>query len=238
MKYCLFVLTILIAFTAYSQDDPAKSDWANLHKYAAANQLLPPPSKTTPRVVFMGNSITEFWQYKDSSFFVGHHYIDRGISAQTTPQMLIRFRPDVIALKPSVVVILAGINDIAENNGPIALEDILGNIKSMVELAQSNHIKVVLSSVLPAISFYWHPGLQPAEKIIRFNEMLKAYAKENKLVYVDYYSKMVDERKGLNKAYSDDEVHPNVAGYKVMEPLVIKAIHLALQQHYNIPAPK
>lgn len=212
------------------QDDQLKTDWANLKKYAAENKQLAPPAKEENRIVFMGNSITEFWKITDSSFFYNKPYIDRGISGQTTPQMLVRFRPDVIALKPAVVVILAGINDIAENTGPIAIETIFGNIVSMAELAKANNIRVVLSSVLPAYDFPWRPGLKPVEKIIQLNSLISAYCKTNSIVYVDYYSAMVDERKGLDKKYSDDGVHPTLAGYKVMEPLVEAAINLALSK--------
>lgn len=178
----------------------------------------------------MGDSITEFWKSTDSSFFIPDYYIDRGISGQTTPQMLLRFRQDVIALKPSLVIILAGINDIAENTGPIPLEETLGNIISMAELARVNNIRVALCSVLPANDFPWRPGLQPAEKVISLNKMIRAYAQKKKLVYVDYYSPMADKHKGLDKKYTDDGVHPTLAGYKVMEPIVEKAIAMALKK--------
>lgn len=200
------------------------NDWANFQKYAYENSKLPPISEEDNRVVFMGNSITEFWKPTDSAFFAGRQYIDRGISGQTTPQMLLRFRKDVIDLKPSVVVILAGINDIAENTGPIELEDIYGNIVSMVQLAEANNIKVVLCAVLPAAGFYWNPVIKPADKVIRLNAMIQNYARENNIAYADYFTPMVNDAKGLKAAYSDDGVHPNLAGYKVMEPIVEKAI--------------
>ena len=230
MKNLLFLLLVLHQLTACSQNDQSKTDWQNMAKYAAENKALKPVSKDEKRVVFMGNSITEGWKKEDPAFFEKNPYINRGIGGQTTPQMLLRFRKDVIELKPSLVVILAGANDIAENTGPIALEDILGNIVSMVELAQANDIKVVLSSVLPAYDFWWRRGMQPAEKIIKLNAMIKGYADQNKIVYVDYFSAMVDERNGLDKKYTDDEVHPKLAGYKVMEPLVQKAIAAALRK--------
>jgi lysophospholipase L1-like esterase len=214
---------------ARSQNDALKTDWANLKHYAGENKALKPTLANKKRVVFMGDSITEGWLKADSNFFAGKPYINRGISGQTTPQMLVRFRQDVIDLKPAVVVILAGTNDIAENTGPISLEAIFGNIVSMAELAKANHIKVILSSVLPAYAYRWRPDIQPAEKIVQLNAMLKAYCKKNKLVYIDYHSAMVDERKGLNKKYTTDEVHPTLAGYKVMEPLVEKAIDEALR---------
>lgn len=219
-----------LSLSVFGQDDAMKTDWANLKRYASDNKQLPPPTAKEKRVVFMGNSITEGWLKADSAFFSGKPYINRGISGQTTPQMLLRFRQDVIALKPAVVVILAGTNDIAENTGPTTLETILGNIVSMAELAKANHIRVVLSSVLPAYTYRWRPQIQPVEKIAALNAMIKEYCIKNKLVYVDYYAAMVDERKGLDNKYTNDEVHPTLAGYKVMEPLVEKAIAEALNR--------
>jgi lysophospholipase L1-like esterase len=178
----------------------------------------------------MGNSITDGWINADSSFFAGKNYIDRGISGQTTPQMLVRFRSDVIDLKPSVVVILAGINDIAQNTGPMTLEETFGNIVSMVELAKANKIHPVISSVLPAYDFPWRPGMEPAEKVIKLNAMLKDYATKNKVVYLDYFNAMKDNRNGLPTALSSDGVHPNLAGYKIMEPLAERAIVEALKK--------
>lgn len=216
--------------SVFAQDDQLLTDWANLKKYSSENKELGLPAKGENRIVFMGNSITEFWKSTDSSFFDTNRYIDRGISGQTTPQMLIRFRPDVINLKPSVVVILAGINDIAENTGPISLNDIFGNIISMIQLAEANKIKVVVSSVLPANSFPWRLQLKPAEKIIALNTMLLSYCKSRNITYVDYYSKMVDDQKGLDKKFSEDGVHPNLTGYRIMEPLVEEAIKKALRK--------
>ncbi len=212
--------------------DLLHNDWANLGKYAADNKQLPPTKTGENRVVFMGNSITEFWKERDSIFFEGKPYIDRGISGQTTPQMLVRFKEDVINLQPKLVVILAGINDIAENTGPIALENVFGNIVSMAVLAKANNIKVVLSSVLPANHFPWRPEIAPAEKVIQLNDMIKAYANKNNIVYVDYYSAMVDEKKGLKTELTYDGVHPTTAGYKVMGPLVEKAIAEALKREH------
>jgi lysophospholipase L1-like esterase len=229
MKILFLLFMILTSSGAFCQGDPEKTDWANLAKYSAANKLLKPAAKGKKRVVFMGDSITEGWTAADSSFFAGNEYVNRGISGQTTPQMLVRFRPDVIALEPLVVVILAGINDIAENTGPIALEAVYGNIVSMVQLAQANNIKVVVSSVLPANVFTWRPLIQPAEKVIALNGMLSAYCKANNIVFLDYYSKMADEQKGLDKKFTYDGVHPTLAGYKVMEPLVTEAIKRAMK---------
>jgi acetyl esterase/lipase/lysophospholipase L1-like esterase len=206
------------------------SDWQNLTRYKDANTALAATKSTKPRVVFMGNSITDGWIRADSAFFAGKNYIDRGISGQTTPQMLIRFRPDVIDLKPAVVVILAGINDIAGNTGPATLEETFGNIVSMSQLAKANNIKVVISSVLPAYDFPWRPGLQPAGKVIQLNAMLKAYALKNNMVYLDYFNAMKDERNGLPARLSQDGVHPNLTGYKIMEPLAEQAIAEALKR--------
>lgn len=204
------------------------NDWANLARYAGENKVLQPLNPSEKRVVFMGNSITEGWKNADSAFFAGRPYYDRGISGQTTPQMLIRFRPDVVNLKPAAVVILAGINDIAGNTGPMTLEQTFGNIVSMAELAKAANIKVILCSVLPAFDFPWRPGLQPAQKVVALNNMLKTYALEQRFVYVDYFSPMADERNGLKGELTNDGVHPTLAGYKVMEPLVEKGIAKAL----------
>lgn len=203
-------------------------DWPNLKQFQEENEKVGLPEEGEDRVVFMGNSITIGWLNARPEFFEGKPYINRGISGQTTPQMLVRFRQDVIALQPKVVVILAGTNDIAGNTGPSTIDMIADNIKSMAELAQANGIKVVLSSTLPAYDYPWRPGLEPAEKIVILNEILKAYSEDNGHVYLDYFSAMADERKGLPKKYASDEVHPTVEGYKVMEPLVEEAIAEAL----------
>lgn len=227
MKNLIFIALVFLTSKIYSQE--MKTDWANISKYSNENQNLPVPSKNEKRVVFMGNSITEGWKMSSPEFFSQNKYINRGISGQTTSQMLVRFRPDVIALKPKLVVILAGINDIAQNNGPIELKDIFGNIVSMAELAKINNIKVILSSVLPANDFSWKKGMEPAEKVIQLNSMLEKYASENKIPFVNYYLKMVDSEKGLDKKYTNDGVHPTVAGYKVMEPILQEAILKALK---------
>lgn len=202
-------------------------DWANLNKYKQANEQLDSP---VHRIVFMGNSITEGWVHDSLDFFDTKGYINRGISGQTTPQMLVRFRPDVIDLQPSVVVILAGINDIAGNTGPSTIKMIADNIKSMCELAEANGIKVVLSSVLPAYDFPWRPGLKPVDKVIELNQILKNFADQKGMVYLDYFSPMADNRNGLKDIYTFDGVHPNVLGYQIMEPLAKAAIEKALRQ--------
>jgi lysophospholipase L1-like esterase len=199
-------------------------DWANLKKYQNENTALKPVEIGQKRTVFMGDSITEFWSALHPEFFTSKPYVNRGISGQTTPQMLVRFRADVINLKSHLVVIMAGVNDIAGNTGPSTLEMISNNLFSMAELAKANQIKVILCSVLPAYDFSWNKGSFPSEKIEKLNAMIKQYADANKILYLDYYSAMVDERKGLNAAYSEDGVHPNKAGYKVMAPLAEKVI--------------
>lgn len=224
MKKYLLLLMCSIYLSANGQ-----ADWANFARYASENKLLGAPAAGEKRVVFMGNSITEGWKKTDSAFFASHPYINRGISGQTTPQMLLRFRPDVIELKPAAVVILAGINDIAENTGPITLEAIFGNIVSMVQLAQANKIKVVMCSVLPANRFPWRPAIQPADKVIALNKMLKEYAVQHKIVYVDYYTAMVDDEKGLPEKYAEDGIHPTAEGYSVMKELLQKGIKKALK---------
>ncbi len=229
MKSLISYLSLILFFTQCFSYGQSNSDWANLKRYAHADESLPPVAPGETRVVFMGNSITEFWAILDSSFFIKNGYIDRGISGQTSSQMLLRFRQDVIDLKPAIVVILAGTNDIAENTGPISLKDILGNIISMTQLAEANNIKVILSSVLPVYDFPWHKGLQPADKIIRLNSMIKAYCAANNIPYVDYYSKMVDERKGLDKKFTNDGVHPTLDGYKIMDSLIDKEIKTVLK---------
>ena len=206
-----------------------KNDWPNLARYHEENAKLKKSGPNEKRVVFMGNSITEGWSTVYPEFFAGKPYINRGISGQTTPQMLIRFRPDVIELKPAVVLILAGINDIAGNTGPSTLEMIEANIASMAELAKYHGIKVVLCTVLPAYDFPWNPGVFPSEKITDFNKWIKIYAADNGFYYLDYYSAMVDSRKGLKSEYSSDGVHPNIIGYKAMAPLAEKAIADALK---------
>ncbi|WP_081965124.1 SGNH/GDSL hydrolase family protein [Polaribacter sp. Hel1_85] len=204
-------------------------DWANLKRYRKANAALKAPSKKENRVVFIGNSITDNWTRDHGIFFEKNpSFVNRGISGQTSAQMLLRFRPDVIELNPKVVIISAGTNDIAENRGPISIKRIAGNIFSMVELAKKNKIKVVLASVLPVISYSWCPSIEPADKIIELNKLLKKYAKDNNIIYLDYYTPMVNEDKGLIKHLGRDTVHPNAAGYDIMEPLVQKAIKKAL----------
>lgn len=216
--YSILFLSIIMGGKAQAQD------WPNLSKYQEENSKLKPIAPGEKRIVLMGDSITEFWSTTDSEYFIGKPYLNRGISGQTTPQMLLRFRADVIDLKPSAVVILAGINDIAGNTGPVTLQMITNNIFSMVELAHANHIKVILCSVLPAHDFPWKPNQNPAQKVVDLNKMIKNYADAKGILYLDYFSAMRDERDGLKSAYSGDGVHPNKLGYQIMAPLAEKAI--------------
>ena len=206
-----------------------KNDWPNFKRYREANEKLGLPAANEERVVFMGNSITDGWIGISPEFFKGKPYVDRGISGQTTPQMLVRFRTDVINLKPKVVLILGGTNDIAGNTGPSTLEMIEDNLASMAELGKANGIKVILCSILPVYDYPWKPGLEPAEKIVTVNKWIKAYAAKNGFNYLDYFSSVVDGRKGMKIEYSKDGVHPNKEGYKVMEVLAAQAIENALK---------
>lgn len=202
-------------------------DWSNLNRYAEANAKLDKTNAKENRVVFMGNSITEGWVTSDPDFFEKHNFIGRGISGQTTPQMLLRFRQDVIDLNPIAVVILAGTNDIAGNTGPMTTEQIFDNIISMVELAESNDIKPIIASILPAAKYPWKPEVDSIGPIAELNMMLKYYCLGKGLVYLDYFSAMVGENNGMKEGLANDGVHPTVEGYKLMEPLVLDAIKKA-----------
>jgi lysophospholipase L1-like esterase len=213
-------------------------DWAELDRYRAANAALAPAMKEESRVVFMGDSITDMWQLpKSGGFFPGKPYVDRGIGGQTTPQMVLRFRADVIALQPKVVVILAGTNDIAGNTGPMTLEETEGNLATMAELARVHGIRVVLSSVMPVNDVADADGKvivqterRPPEKILALNEWIKKYAADNGYVYLDYFPATADEKGFLKSEITNDGLHPNAQGYAVMAPLAEKAIQEALKQ--------
>lgn len=224
-------LLIFLSLNAQKKDyrELMEQDWAQLKYYQEENQHILRDS-IWPDVVFMGNSITEGWVKMNPQFFKKNNYAGRGISGQTTPQMLIRFTQDVLDLNPKAVVILAGTNDIAGNTGFASVEMITDNIKAMVVLAQQNHIKVILSSVLPVYDYPWRPGLEPVSKIAELNSWLKNYAQENGHIYLDYFSHMANEDLGMKKAYSEDGVHPNAAGYEAMEPLVQVAIKRVLEE--------
>jgi lysophospholipase L1-like esterase len=190
-------------------------------------------SHATPaRVVFMGDSITENWMTENPVFFEGKSYVNRGISGETTEDMLKRFESDVLQLEPTSVVILAGTNDIAENGGPVGNQQIMENIAAMAKMAQDHKINVVLCSLLPVYNYPWRPGLNPPKKILALNLLIKNYADENDHIYVDYYSAMVDDKKGLNAEYTEDGVHPTLAGYKKMEPLVEEAISKSQKNNF------
>ena len=224
----LFVAFGLISTAGFSY----AQDWGGLQKFAAANAQLADPLAGQSRVVLMGDSITEGWPELHPAFFDGTGYIGRGISGQVSAQMLVRFRQDVIDLHPAVVVINAGTNDVAENQGPYSEDFAFGNIVSMTELARANGIAVVLTSVLPAAAFRWRPAItDAADKIAALNARIKAYAEAQGIPYVDYYTPMVvsDASRALNPAYSNDGVHPTAAGYAVMEPLVSAAVAAILQ---------
>jgi lysophospholipase L1-like esterase len=221
------------------RNDVRLQDWANLGRYRDANQALAAPAPGEARVVFMGDSITDAWpQPRFGPFFPGKPYIGRGISGQTTPQMLIRFRPDVIALKPKVVVILAGTNDIAGNTGPMTDEQIAGNLASMAELARASGIRVVFSSILPTSAYHVRPGdtsppqttRRPMARITALNAWMKGYASKNGHVYLDYLSAMTDSAGLFRTELSEDDLHPNAAGYAIMAPLAEAAIQAALKK--------
>ena len=220
MKKITLLPLLFMAIGMFAQTQ----DWAQFYRYEGKNDSL----AVSPTVVFMGNSITDCWADTVPAFFADNNFVGRGISGQVSSQMLVRFQEDVINLQPKVVVICCGTNDIAQNNGYISLEHILQNIKSMCELARANKIKPVVCSTLPAKRFKWRPEMKPANDIILLNEMIKAYAKENKIPYVDYHSALKDEENGLPLKYSKDGVHPNAKGYAVMESVIMPVLKKVL----------
>lgn len=205
-------------------DERARTDWAYLKRYQDENGRLAATKKGEKRVVFLGSSRIENWRRYDSSFFIANNYLDRGVSGQTSPQMLLRFRQDVIDLKPAAVVFLGGSNDIAQNTGPTTIEQIAANVETIAELAKAHGIKFILCSELPVYDYPWRPGLEPAEKIVALNRLYKTYAEKNNITYVNLYPLLVDERGGMKKELTTDGVHPNLQGYKLMEPLVQRAV--------------
>lgn len=211
-----------------SHDEQMLNDFPWLARFRDADEKLGLPSSGEDRVVFMGDSITEAWDLTKS--FPGKPYINRGISGQTSPQMLVRFRQDVIELDPKVVLILAGTNDIAGNTGPETLEQIEDNLASMADLAAANHIKVVLCSVTPSADFPWRHGLEPAPKIDALNAWIDHYAAEKGYVYIDYHAALADAEGGMKPGLSKDGVHPTAAGYAIMAPLAEAGIKKALAQ--------
>ncbi len=214
-----------------AHDDQLLLDFPGLARFKEANLKLAAPAEGENRVVFMGDSITEGWHFEGTDgSFNGKPYVNRGISGQTTPQMVLRMHQDVVELKPKVVVILAGTNDIAGNTGPMTPEQIENNLAAMAEIASANHIRVVLCSVLPVFDYPWKPGIAPASTIVAINAWIKSYAADKGYIYVDYHSAMKDSRDGLPPALSKDGVHPLPAGYAVMTPLVEAGIAKALAQ--------
>jgi acyl-CoA thioesterase I len=233
----IFLLSMFLLQTATAQlaADPCEAlkrerqamesqlrDWPNLSKYREANAKLGVPVEGESRVVFLGDSITQAWDL--SVFFKGKPYVNRGISGQTTPQILLRFRQDVIMLNPDTVVILAGTNDIAENTGPTPMGAIEDNLKSMVDLARKNGVRPILASVLPAAVYPWRPEIRPIDKILALNQWMNEYAATEGIGYLDYYSALVNDQHALKPGLSGDGVHPNEAGYTIMAPLVAQAI--------------
>jgi lysophospholipase L1-like esterase len=218
--------------TASAKQIAKLSDWAQLGRYREDDMKLGDPKPGEQRVVFLGASITDFWGRRYGRFFPGKPYVNRGISGQTTPQLLVRFQQDVVHLHPAVVIIAdAGANNIAGNTGPATLEMFQDDIESMVAIARANHIRVVLASLLPASWFPWNPEARPAAAIRAWNKWLKEYAGQQHMVYLDYYSALVDGEGGMKPELAFDKaVHPNDAGYAVMQPLAEKAIAEALQQ--------
>jgi acyl-CoA thioesterase I len=223
------------ALVNLGRNDARMRDWSQLGRYRDQNRMLAAPAAGEARVVFMGDSITDAWpQPRYGTFFTGKPYVGRGISGQTTPQMLIRFRPDVVDLKPKVVVILAGTNDIAGNTGPMSDEEIQGNLQSMAEIAKANGIRVVLSSILPVSAYHTAPNgipqtqARPMARIRAINEWMKKYAAAEKQIYLDYFPAMVDDTGHLKTELSADDLHPNAAGYAVMGPLADAAVQAAL----------
>lgn len=234
--YCVsplktMALTALLAWGSMGVASAQRHDFAQFDRYAKANAELPAPAKGEKRVVFMGNSITDIWAAKHPDFFKNHGYVGRGISGQTSYQFLLRFRQDVINLKPQLVVINYGTNDIAENTGAYDEDQTFNNVCSMVDMARANDIKVILCSTLPAENFSWRPNITDGmQKIRHLNERVKAYCKANKIPYVDYFSAMLSEDgMGMKKEYQNDTVHPNVKGYDVMEAIIVPAIEKALK---------
>ena len=219
MKILQIILVFMLSNLLQAQD------WPQLSYYQEANKALKTAGNKV-EAVFFGDSITEGWPQFNPSFFDSNNFVGRGIGGQTTPQLLLRFRQDVLSLRPKKVILLAGINDIAENTGPIALEAIMENIKGMTEMAIANNITMILCSVLPANSFPWRPSIIPTDKVIALNQMIKAYALQQNLIYVDYYTSMVNDKLGLKSSLGYDTVHPNKAGYALMENLLLKSLQI------------
>lgn len=243
MKSFLPLLLVLVATPAWPQAQPTpeqiearqkaaderlRNDWAGLRRYREANAELGAPKSGEVRVVFMGDSITDAWPRRSELFFRGTGRVGRGISGQTTPQMLVRFQQDVVALDPKVVVINAGTNDIAGNTGPSTIDMITDNLRAMAQLAEAAGIKVVFASITPAYDYPWRRGLEPAPKVAAVNQWMKGYCEGHGCVYADYHSAMSDEKGEMKEGISTDGIHPNEAGYAIMEPIARAAVERAL----------
>lgn len=221
----ILLLFVLFSFLVFDANSQKFNDLINLKRYSEANEKLPKCTTNDRRIVFIGNSITEGWVRLRPQFFTENNFVGRGIGGQTSPQLLSRFRRDVVELTPYAVVINVGTNDIAENSGAYDQNFTLGNIKSMAEIAKANNIQVILSSVLPAVGFKWRPSITDSvEKIEALNVEIKKYAEENNFLYIDYYSQLKDENGALKSHFGDDGVHPNDECYQLMESIVLKTI--------------
>ena len=233
--FCIIALFCHVNLFAQSagsgQKENFADDWARLTKYQNENDSIGAPKKGDKRVIFLGSSIFEFWKQKDPEYFEGKAYLDRGISGQISPQLLIRFRQDVIDLKPKVVIILAGSNDISGNTGHVTNEKIMKNIQSMAELAKLHHIKVVLCKYLPINEYPWAKHIRPADQIIALNDMIEAYARKKHHTVLDYWTPLADDQKGQRKELTVDGVHPNLEGYKIMEQVTEKVLDKVLRRH-------
>ena len=220
---CVVILAVIL-LPISSLSAQAQRDWAGFNRYAADNAALL-SRHVKPKVVFYGNSITQIWYEIRPEFFESNGFVGRGIGGQTTSELLVRMRQDVIDLHPKKVIIMCGTNDIAQNNGAISLKHTMGNIISMCELGKANKIQPILCSALPARAFYWNPSITDAPEQIRaLNQLIRAYAQKKHIPFVDYYSAMVDENGGLPKHLSDDGVHPTDAGYQIMEPIILRIL--------------
>lgn len=243
MKYPLTLLLLFVISLSFAQQqndrlkhtisptqtkEDFQDDWADLRHYTAKNAVLSVPARHDKRVIFLGSSIFERWTNLMPEFFENKNYINRGISGQISPQLLIRFRQDVIDLKPKAVIILAGSNDIAGSTGHVTNETIMNNIKSMVELAKRNHIKAILCDYLPVFDYPWRKGIEPASKIIALNKQIELYAKTKHLIVLDYFTPLVDEKNGQKAELTLDGVHPNAAGYHIMAEVTEAGIKKAL----------
>lgn len=224
----VFCVVLFCFFYGLAEGQDSRDNWADLAKYEKENQALPPPSDDVKRVVFLGSSVIEFWKTMDPEYFARHSYIDRGISGQISAQLLVRFQADVVDLKPAAVVILAGSNDIAMDTAAYMYKRIMDNIRSMTEIAQAHGIRVILCKYVPIDEYPWRKGVHPAERIIRLNRMIATYADSAHCTVLDLFSPLVNEHNGQQAALTKDGVHPNLLGYRKLEPVTDEAIAKAL----------